>query len=221
MVERKTYRVDLRSMAALCESNYLRLDRLLSVAFAESEDVRSANGHRWNKIACGSRGYVLLPDMDAALSLLICDAAPYTTTIRVQKCPLTHACSTEALDFFDGQTAGRELGDEARGDRELPFSGWSVSLALNLKVYHDLRMAEVTDYAGAGVGRSRHDYPNAAMLSVDERDQQNRMLSEWLRYALEKGVAPLRGQAMMGEGFSALSEGAIEQASNADSVSNR
>ena len=182
MIERTPYRVDLRSMAALCESNYLRLGRLLNAVFPGQEDGVAVGGWVDEKIDCGFTAHVHLPEIDAALCLQICDVAPYTTTIRIQKRPLKMACSAEALDFFDGKAGS--------GD---PFSGWSVSLNIQVKVYHDLRMAEVADYAGAGVGRSRNDYPNPAMLAIDERDQQNRMLAEWLRYALENGVKPVAG----------------------------
>ncbi len=189
MAERTAYKVDLRSMAALCESNYLRLGRLLRVAFADVLGGSSTELWGSQSLESGASAFIRLPAIDAALCLQICDVAPYTTTIRIQKCPVEMASSKKALDSLDSAALSSE-----------PFTAWSMSMSLQVKVYHDLRMAEVADYAGAGVGRSRNDYPNSAMLAVDERDQQNRMLSEWLRYALENGVKPVAGLDMSRDG---------------------
>lgn len=58
-----------------------------------------------------------------------------------------------------------------------------------VRLYHDVRMAEVTSvWPWRGV-RARHDYPNPAMHQEDEKFQWNRFLAEWLRYLHDHGMS--------------------------------
>lgn len=149
-------------MAALCEANYLRLQKLLAVALPASGSTSPAPGD------CGC---VELPDCAAALFLNLCDVAPFTVTLELNIQPLELGVAEKSLDFPTSKL------------------GMLVySRPMRIRVYHDLKMAEVIDYAQQGVGKSRYDYPNAQMLASDERWQQNLLLSEWLSRALEQGL---------------------------------
>lgn len=54
-------------------------------------------------------------------------------------------------------------------------------------LYHDVRMAEVTDFQRQRHFHGRYRYPNARMHQPDEKLQINRFLGEWLEHALAHG----------------------------------
>jgi uncharacterized protein YqiB (DUF1249 family) len=61
---------------------------------------------------------------------------------------------------------------------------WLPMAQLEVRVYHDVRMAEVV---AAGYLRhisGRYAYPNEAMLQPDEKAQLNVFLGEWLSHCL-------------------------------------
>lgn len=57
------------------------------------------------------------------------------------------------------------------------------TLSLNIRVYHDVSLAEVVSCSGAGKLLPDYDYPNEKMLLKDEKRQANRLLFEWLSSA--------------------------------------
>jgi len=77
-----------------------------------------------------------------------------------------------------------------RQDYTLP---WMPSPQLEVRVYHDARMAEVTGAENARRFRSVYPYPNAAMHQPDEKSQLNLFLGEWLSHCLACGheLAPV------------------------------
>ncbi|ANF57309.1 DUF1249 domain-containing protein [Halotalea alkalilenta] len=66
---------------------------------------------------------------------------------------------------------------------------------MRVHLYHDVRMAEVTDFQRKRHFQGRYRYPNAQMHQPDEKLQLNRFLGEWLDHAIAHGhtadVSPL------------------------------
>ncbi|HSC83275.1 MAG TPA: DUF1249 domain-containing protein [Pseudomonas sp.] len=70
---------------------------------------------------------------------------------------------------------------------------WLPVPKLEVRVYHDARMAEVVSAENARRLRSIYQYPNAAMHQPDEKTQLNLFLGEWLSHCLACGheLAPV------------------------------
>ncbi|MEK1908425.1 MAG: DUF1249 domain-containing protein [Pseudomonas sp.] len=64
---------------------------------------------------------------------------------------------------------------------------WLPVPKLEVRVYHDARMAEVISAENARRFRSIYTYPNAAMHQPDEKTQLNLFLGEWLTHCLACG----------------------------------
>lgn len=64
---------------------------------------------------------------------------------------------------------------------------WLPVPRLEVRVYHDARMAEVVGAENARRLHIRYPYPNAAMHQPDEKTQLNLFLGEWLSYCLSCG----------------------------------
>lgn len=60
---------------------------------------------------------------------------------------------------------------------------------MNVHLYHDVRMAEVTDFQRQRHFSGRYRYPNPRMHQPDEKLQLNRFLGEWLEHGLAHGHA--------------------------------
>lgn len=58
---------------------------------------------------------------------------------------------------------------------------------MRVHLYHDVRMAEVTDFQRQRHFSGRYRYPNAQMHQPDEKLQLNRFLGEWLAHGLAHG----------------------------------
>ncbi|QLC73547.1 DUF1249 domain-containing protein [Pseudomonas sp. LPB0260] len=74
-----------------------------------------------------------------------------------------------------------------RQEHSLP---WLPVPQLQVRVYHDARMAEVVSAENARRFRSIYPYPNAAMHQPDEKSQLNLFLGEWLSHCLACGHEP-------------------------------
>lgn len=71
--------------------------------------------------------------------------------------------------------------------REEPGLAWLPAPCLEVRVYHDARMAEVTGAEHCRRLQPRYGYPNAAMHQPDEKTQLNLFLGEWLGHYLKCG----------------------------------
>jgi uncharacterized protein YqiB (DUF1249 family) len=71
---------------------------------------------------------------------------------------------------------------------------WLPMPTLQVRVYHDARMAEVVSAEYARRFHGRYPYPNAAMHQPDEKTQLNLFLGEWLGHCIACGheLAPVR-----------------------------
>lgn len=65
---------------------------------------------------------------------------------------------------------------------------WLGGLKLEVRVYHDARMAEVGMFQSHRRIEGRYQYPNDRMYQQDEKCQQNQFLAEWLEYCLHNGL---------------------------------
>ena len=71
-----------------------------------------------------------------------------------------------------------------RQEQALP---WLPVPPLQVRVYHDARMAEVIGAANSRAFRSTYLYPNSAMHQPDEKTQLNQFLGELLGHCLACG----------------------------------
>ena len=64
-------------------------------------------------------------------------------------------------------------------------------------VYHDAKLAEVTQWDDARTKQQRHPYPNPKMLQENEKWQINEFLGRWLDHSFDAAVsqAPVKGVA--------------------------
>ena len=71
----------------------------------------------------------------------------------------------------------------------LPAAGWVAPLRATVRLCHDARVAEVTEFHPWRRLWARYAYPNAGMHQPDEKLQVNRYLGEWLQHCLRWGEA--------------------------------
>lgn len=62
-------------------------------------------------------------------------------------------------------------------------------MRLKVRVYHDIRTAEVIEFQGQRRFDAVYEYPNPQMRQPDEKAQVNRFLAEFLNACLRHGVA--------------------------------
>jgi len=60
---------------------------------------------------------------------------------------------------------------------------------LQVRLYHDARMAEVCVSQQISRLQPSYHYPNAKMHHRDEKEQCNHFLGEWLRFCLVHGYS--------------------------------
>lgn len=68
--------------------------------------------------------------------------------------------------------------------------GWVAPMQATVRICHDARVAEVTEFRRRRRLQARYPYPNPDMLHPDEKLQTNRLLGEWLQHCLRWGTAP-------------------------------
>ncbi len=107
----------------------------------------------------------LLPDIDTdALSYTfsVSDRLKYRMTI-LDTAPYTTTLKMEQLD--GGQSF--------------------LTPVMDIRLYHDARMAEVLSSQHAGALAPSYDYPNPNMRHRDEKERVNGFLGEWLKFCLK------------------------------------
>ena len=138
----KRYIPDISKHAALCEANYVRLQRLLKNADEPRYEFSWVDNHE-NQI-----------DVD----IDIVERFKYTTTLQLTK--TLHSVPK-------------------------PLS----QVELTVRLYSDARMAEVVTFCQGKQLAGVYRYPNDQMYQVDEKEQANHYLAEWLSHLLSHGVA--------------------------------
>lgn len=137
----KRYIPDITKHAALCEANFVRLERLLH------ECTEPAYHFSWldnqnNQI-----------DVD----ITVVERFKYTTTLQLNK---TLHRMPKALS----------------------------NVELTVRLYSDARMAEVVTLSQGKQLAGIYRYPNDQMYQIDEKEQANHYLAEWLSHLLSHGV---------------------------------
>lgn len=64
---------------------------------------------------------------------------------------------------------------------------WFQAPVIQVRMYHDAKLAEVVSCDRIRNVAPKNPYPNKAMLQADEKAQWNRFLEEWLAACLEHG----------------------------------
>ena len=133
-----------------------------------------------------------VPDLSLLASL---SAANYARLMK-----LTRNQETGSLRVFrvrNGSQPGQTISVRIEADHkyttmlklchEHDQPGWLGRHELQVRMYHDARMAEVVGYQNVRVVDGRFPYPNPLMLQPDEKTQLNRFLSDWLEHCLRFG----------------------------------
>ncbi len=71
----------------------------------------------------------------------------------------------------------------------LAANHWVGLSAMQIRIYHDLKTAEVVSCDHVRQFKSRYEYPNAKMQHPDEKSQMNHFLGEILSHCLANGHA--------------------------------
>lgn len=74
----------------------------------------------------------------------------------------------------------------AQHNPELPSY---LQARIEIRLYHDVRMAEVCAAQQISMLQPRYDYPNQKMYHRDEKEQVNLFLADWLRFCLKHGTS--------------------------------
>jgi len=139
LVKKRSYKLDITDLHAVCEANYARFIRL----FPDYE-------------TCNTREFTI---GQARVQLDVAERCRYTTIFRVL-----------------------QQGSD---------SHWLGGLKLEVRVYHDARMAEVGMFQSHRRIGGRYQYPNDRMYQQDEKCQQNQFLAEWLEHCLHNGMSDI------------------------------
>ena len=70
-------------------------------------------------------------------------------------------------------------------------SQWLGHLRVEVRAYHDARMAEVGMFQSHRRIEGRYQYPNDHMYQQDEKCQQNHFFAEWLEHCLHNGLGEM------------------------------
>ena len=70
------------------------------------------------------------------------------------------------------------------------WEGWLEHPDLEVRLYHDVLMAEVVFSKRSAQLEPSYNYPNPAMYQPNEKEQWNKFLAELLNYCLKGGMSP-------------------------------
>lgn len=138
----KRYIPDMAKQAALCEANFVRLQRLLQGFDAPHFEFSWQDAHD-NRI-----------DVD----IDVVERFKYTTTLQLTK--RLHRVPS-------------------------PMN----TVELTVRCYSDARMAEVVTLSQGKQLAGIYRYPNDQMYQIDEKEQANHYLAEWLSHLLANGTS--------------------------------
>jgi uncharacterized protein YqiB (DUF1249 family) len=136
----KKYIPDISKHAALCEANFVRLERLLQDMSQNSYQFSWHDPHH-NQI-------------DVEVDIV--ERFKYTTTLQLTK---TLHTVPEPLN----------------------------NVELTVRLYSDARMAEVVTLSQGSQLAGVYRYPNDMMYQIDEKEQANHYLAQWLSHLLAHG----------------------------------
>ena len=169
------YKVNLKGFMARCESNYRRLYRVFP-------DVATDSIRRLG--LSGSLGREVL--------LTVTERTPYTTLLSIREQGASNSCPNNS----DANSHG--LGFRSSSEVKNKPS-WREPPVLNVRMYHDARLAEVVSCDGLRSVVPKNAYPNKNMLQRDEKAQWNRFLEEWLIACIERGHVTDAAPVLLGD----------------------
>ena len=147
-------------------------------------------------------GHRVVPQSASPRAAVLRDLLAVAETNHVLLLQLMPAMREQSLRVFavtgpSGQVAEVRLSVRERG----PFTtlldivethatdGWVAPMLATVRLSHDARVAEVTEFRRRRRLQARYPYPNPDMLQPDEKLQVNRLLGEWLQHCLRWGEA--------------------------------
>jgi len=143
--------VDIRGHHALCEMNFFRMEKLMP---AYKNGISS-----WSYLVGGNgEGDTHIVQME----IRVVDRAPYTTTVEITQ-------TSPSL---------KTNGPQESSDSEL--SRYIASPKLLVRLYNDVKMAEIISWDAHRNWLPKYEYPNANMYNPDEKLELNRFLGDWL-----------------------------------------
>lgn len=120
----------------------------------------------------------LFPDIDACQQRdFIVAMAAYQTLVSIRVLERFKYTSTLSIS----QSLVAQDGSETNSIQQLIFP------VLQIRLYHDARMAEVISSSAGRSLKGKYAYPNKAMYQVDEKIQLNDYLAQWLSHCLSHG----------------------------------
>ena len=153
------YKVNLKNFMACCEANYRRLYKVFPNVATDS--IRRVG---------------LSPSSEREVLLTVVERTPYTTLLSIRE----HRTSN---DYSNEQSQNSsDLNAELKNK-----IGWREPPVLNVRMYHDARLAEVVSCDGLRSATPNNSYPNKNMLQRDEKAQWNSFLEEWLTVCIARG----------------------------------
>lgn len=157
-------------MTADCEANYARICRLLPALLPLAERGRREASAGTGRLDFSPLQRELLVELavdePARLLLIVEEQSRYTTMLTIEMSYVANCTSC----------------DSVAGTPE--YSGGSMSV----RMYHDLRLAEVISVCGQRISLASYEFPNASMFQPDEKAQQNHFLAELLSLSIQKGL---------------------------------
>ena len=193
------YHIDLSRHLRTCDGNYLRLSRLMPGC----DGVAPEPGERRTfQVALGACAPTVVIE--------VASRTRYTTVLRVVQFVPRHgngrkdAGGDAQAKVRNGRraTSGEfnlDNGDNLNADRRGPLDARSREparavdaihdLRMTVRLYHDVRSAEVIECEGKRAFASSYVYPNPQMRQPDEKAQLNRFLAEFLNACFRYGVA--------------------------------
>ena len=168
---KQRYKFNIKQMTADCEANYARICRLLPalVSLAERGRLEASAGSGQYAFEPLQRELLIeLPVGEPArLALTVDEQSRFTTLLTVE---MSYMASHENTDSIVSNS--QYLGG-----------------VMNVRMYHDLQLAEVISVSGQRISLASYALPNASMFQPEEKAQQNRFLAELLGMSIQKGLS--------------------------------
>jgi uncharacterized protein YqiB (DUF1249 family) len=105
--------------------------------------------------------FVDVAGVQSKVMIEVCERFKFTTSLRVSQCVIGDQIGTELQQLLTPQ--------------------------LQVRMYHDARMAEVVSLAHQSQLKGKYTYPNKDMHQVDEKLQLNEYLAQWLTHCINHG----------------------------------
>ena len=165
MSRKRRYVPNLITDMAECDANYIRLYKLFP-QMAEADSLEFGVDSGGAGPASGN--------ISNAVSGTTEDGATVTISI-LERCPYTTMMSVQVTS-----------------EEDRPWIRWPT---LEVRVYHDIKSAEVTSFERHRNFKFRYHMPNHKMFQPDEKSQINRYFGELLTFCYENGhsLEPIDG----------------------------